>query len=243
VDSISAIDLLETWERGLGGSPVERALAVAAMALPDRTLDELGQMSIGTRDRLIMSIRESAFGRRLTGLADCPSCGAHLELDLDVAEMRGDAGGSADDVDIAASRFSVRVRLPNSFDQRAAAAHGDASVSRRALLDRCLVAATRDGEPVLAADLPEPIVGEIAGRLAEADPGADVLLDAACPDCGRAWSISLDIVSYFWGEIEGWAARLLNDVHTLASAYGWAERDILALSPARRQFYLEAVSG
>jgi len=33
----------------------------------------------------------------------------------------------------------------------------------------------------------------------------------------------------------------LSDVHTLARAYGWRERDILTLSPTRRQFYLNMV--
>ena len=46
-------------------------------------------------------------------------------------------------------------------------------------------------------------------------------------------------MSFLWTEIEAWAWRMLSDVHTLARAYGWGERDILALSPTRRQFYLE----
>jgi hypothetical protein len=33
----------------------------------------------------------------------------------------------------------------------------------------------------------------------------------------------------------------LRDVHELASAYGWRESEILALSPQRRQAYLELV--
>jgi hypothetical protein len=33
------------------------------------------------------------------------------------------------------------------------------------------------------------------------------------------------------------------EVHELASAYGWAERDILEMSPHRRHFYLEACLG
>jgi hypothetical protein len=31
-------------------------------------------------------------------------------------------------------------------------------------------------------------------------------------------------------------------VHTLASAYGWGEQDILGLSPIRRRCYLEALA-
>jgi hypothetical protein len=32
---------------------------------------------------------------------------------------------------------------------------------------------------------------------------------------------------------------VLREVHILASAYGWREDDILAMSPARRRIYLE----
>ena len=40
-----------------------------------------------------------------------------------------------------------------------------------------------------------------------------------------------------------WAVRLLGEVHELASAYGWREHDVLALSPWRRQAYLQMVRG
>jgi hypothetical protein len=49
-------------------------------------------------------------------------------------------------------------------------------------------------------------------------------------------------MSFFWNEIEAWACRVLHDVHTLAGAYGWSEREVLRLSPTRRQMYLEMVS-
>jgi hypothetical protein len=36
---------------------------------------------------------------------------------------------------------------------------------------------------------------------------------------------------------------MLRDVHALATAYGWREADIVAMSPWRRQVYLDMVSG
>ena len=50
-----------------------------------------------------------------------------------------------------------------------------------------------------------------------------------------------DIVSFFWREIEEFAIRTLREIHALARAYGWAEDQILALSPTRRRCYLEMV--
>jgi len=52
----------------------------------------------------------------------------------------------------------------------------------------------------------------------------------------------LDIVAFFWEEISAKANRLLEEVHTLALAYGWNEMDILSMSVRRRQFYFEMVT-
>ena len=78
--------------------------------------------------------------------------------------------------------------------------------------------------------------------MAEADPQADIQLALSCPACGHQWLSTFDIVSFFWSEINAWAYRILREVHILASAYGWREADILAMSPYRRQLYLEMVS-
>jgi hypothetical protein len=80
---------------------------------------------------------------------------------------------------------------------------------------------------------------EIVGHMAQADPQADVQLALCCPRCSHEWQEVFDIVSFFWSEISAWTARILREVHTLACAYGWREADILAMSPGRRQCYLE----
>jgi hypothetical protein len=77
--------------------------------------------------------------------------------------------------------------------------------------------------------------------MGQADPLADLTLLATCPACGHNWRILFDIVSYFWDEIQAWGGRLMREVHTLASAYGWRETDILAMSAWRRQRYLEMI--
>jgi hypothetical protein len=62
-----------------------------------------------------------------------------------------------------------------------------------------------------------------------------------CSSCKRELQAELDIVSFFWTEINSWAMRMLREIHSLASTYGWTESDILAMSAARRQVYLELV--
>ncbi|MEU9793171.1 hypothetical protein AB0E27_21515 [Streptomyces sparsogenes] len=119
-----------------------------------------------------------------------------------------------------------------------------AALARRLLLARCTVSATRAGRPVPADQLPtlrlpEAVQRRIAEAAERADPAAEVTLRIACPECGEATPAELDIASYLWTELDSWARDLLLDVHLLATAYGWSEPEILALSPLRRRYYLE----
>jgi citrate lyase gamma subunit len=93
------------------------------------------------------------------------------------------------------------------------------------------------------AELPAEAIDAAVARMAEADPQADVQLDLTCPACGHRWLALFDIVPFLWSEINAWAQRTLQDVHRLASAYGWREADVLALTPWRRQVYLEMAGG
>ena len=47
------------------------------------------------------------------------------------------------------------------------------------------------------------------------------------------------MAEYLWKEVLIEARRLLREVNALARTYHWREADILALSPRRRQAYLE----
>ncbi|WP_413797675.1 hypothetical protein [Streptomyces iranensis] len=119
-----------------------------------------------------------------------------------------------------------------------------AARARRALLVRCIVSVHRSGRLVPAdrlpaAELPEPVQRRLAEAAERADPAVDVTLNVACPECGEATRAELDIASYLWAELDHWARDLLLDVHLLATAYGWSEPQILALSPLRRRYYLE----
>jgi hypothetical protein len=88
-------------------------------------------------------------------------------------------------------------------------------------------------------ELPGAVQRRIAETVEAADPGADLALSIACPECGAATRAELDIASYLWTELDAWARDVLLDVHLLATAYGWSEPEILALSPTRRRYYLE----
>ena len=91
--------------------------------------------------------------------------------------------------------------------------------------------------------LPAAVLQAVAAAMAAADPQGDVELALRCPACGHVWPAAFDIGSFFWAEVDAWARVLLSEIHTLASAYGWREADVLALSPWRRRCYLELIGG
>ena len=241
--SLSASEMLTAWERGLPQRPIERALTLLAVNRPEALPDDLAKLSIGRRDACLLSLREQTFGSDMVCLANCPRCAERLELNLNIADLLlpdiPEPGLLSLDVD----GYEIEFRLPNSFDLVRIVDNKDLYTSRQLLLNECLLRIEHEGEAKQSDDLPENVIAAIVNVMAQADPQADVQLALACPLCSHQWQTSFDVLSFFWSELNAWALRTLHDVHTLASAYGWCEPDILALSPIRRQVYLEMVSG
>jgi hypothetical protein len=92
---------------------------------------------------------------------------------------------------------------------------------------------------VIPPDLPAPVVEAVEQAMAALDPAAELHLSLTCPECGHAWPEYLDPVAFLSVEIEAMARQTLEEVHMLASTYGWSEAEVLALSPWRRRQYLE----
>jgi uncharacterized protein (UPF0212 family) len=240
---LTAQELLDVWERGLALLPVQRALALLAAACPETPPEALARESVGRRDGRLLSLREWTFGPRLVSLAVCPACGERLETAFDVADIRvEEMGEGTEPLSLAAAGCELTFRLPNSLDLAVLGGEKDVDGARRRLLGRCLLSARNpEGKAVAVQDLPPVALQAVAERMAAADPQGDVQLALQCPACGHAWQAVFDIVSFFWTEVDAWARVLLREIHVLASAYGWREADILALSPWRRRSYLELI--
>jgi hypothetical protein len=246
----SASDLLAVWERGLNSPPGEKALSLLRSAIPDAQPTALGQLTIGQRDLYLLKLREMTFGTEVTGIAVCPECSEQVELDFDSREIF-DAGARLPDIqakDKAGNEFlmdlpgwELKFRLPTCADMTSLPA--DIPQAQTKLLEACLLEARHEGQAIQAANLPEEVVTALAERMAREDPFLNISLALKCPVCSHEWQMIFDIVTYFMSEINFWAARLMREVHRLASTYGWHEADILAMSAWRRQRYLELISG
>jgi hypothetical protein len=166
-----------------------------------------------------------------------------LELTCNVADIRiATQAEPAETFSWSGSGYQIEFRLPNSLDLAAISHQENKEQARRQLFERCLLTATHNSQETAANQLPADIIEAVADRMAESDPQADVQMALTCAACGHQWQAIFDIVSFLWAEINAWAYRILEEVHYLASAYSWREADILAMSPWRRQYYLEAIS-
>jgi hypothetical protein len=241
--ALSPSELLVAWEQGLGQLPVERALTLLAATDSKSPQNALAKLSIGRRDDRLLSLREQIFGSELNSLTVCPGCGERLEFRVTAADLRASSCPPVPErLSLKVDDWQVEFRLPNSDDLMDIGGLVDATAGRASLLKKCILSAERSQSAEAVNALPEKVVIAVIERMSESDPQANVQLALSCPMCAREWRTTFDIVSFLWSEINAWADRILREVHTLARAYGWREADILALSPWRRQAYLEMVS-
>ncbi len=236
------MELLEVWERGDGASAAARGVLLLATA-DDGTGDSALARTVGQCDAELLRLRAALFGPVLEATARCPACGAIAAAAVrcdDLLMPSPDATPAATfDYDAPALGIRAALRLPTSADLLALEGSGDLGAARATLLARCVRGAQHDGASCAVGDLPAAAQAEIAQAIAAHDPQADVQLGFHCPGCGTAWQPVFDIAAYLWQELHAWALRLLRDVDVLAQCYHWREADILALSPRRRQAYLE----
>jgi hypothetical protein len=231
--TLSSSDCLNLWESGAGLHPLDQGLLALGAVLPDTPQDTLADWPLGKRNRALAQLRCASFGPRLLGSAVCCRCGEKLDVEIDGQLL---AGGATNQTQTTTEPIVVNgqsFRLLTTRDLASAARETDVRLASICLAESCLL---ESKEPP---DWSDEDLDQIGQRLAMADPFSETRLALRCPGCENQWEENLDIVSFLWCEIEARARRLLFEIHTLASAYGWGEADILSLSDRRRSLYLE----
>lgn len=235
-------DLLQAWDRGRDLHPVDQALLLRCYATPGTDPDAAADEALGSRNRALLELRVATFGRLMPAVVPCPTCGIRLELEVDAGDLL--ARPAARPVPVTVD--GQRVRPLTSRDLATITEEIDPGQAALRLARACTDPGGADGVTGRSAahggtDVATPELGRIGAALEEADPWAELLLELACEVCGHAWSAPLDIAGFVWEEIGQRAGRLLDEVHVLASAYGWSEGEILALGEDRRAAYLQRV--
>jgi hypothetical protein len=230
-------EFLELWERGYQLYPLDRALLSIRTSLPPgATTDEpVADWPLGRRNRALAQVRMLYFGPRLEGWTVCSQCGEKLEFEVDCGAI---AEAPLPETGTLVSASGGVYRLPTSRDLALVAGEADPERAALQLLERCTVERNVNGE----GESPTPAaIDQIAARMAEADPMAEIALGFDCPVCRHASHEVLDLAAFLWSEIDSRARRLLSEVHALAAAYGWTEAAILSMSDVRRATYLGMV--
>jgi hypothetical protein len=242
---LSQTDLVDIWETGQPQHGVDRALTILAQADPTHSRHDFADFPIGERDRRLLDIREQSLGHTIKSMATCPRCSERVEFVFDTANVRTPPSSADEDKDgfkLVDENYVINFRLLTSWDLAAIAACTDEMTATSLLIKRCVLGVDRNGISQDIAEVPDRIIQQLQKTISERDPQAEILLDLKCPACEAQWQLLFDIAAFLWEEIATQAERLLDEVHTLAGAYGWAEKEILALSPVRRRYYIERIT-
>jgi hypothetical protein len=222
---LEAIDILSIWETALCRRPLDRAIA---MLWSDGAAGDIAAWPLAERDRRLLELRRATFGDTLTTLADCPECGAKLELELAVSELAA-AVAAAGPEKIAAAGHELTLRELTSHDL-AALADVPAADLPRAMRERLTGVDTES--------FPPSLIDQIDARIEARETGMEITIRLVCDECDAVWTEALDIAACLWTEIAAAATRIMTEIAEIAAAFSWSEADILAMSETRRLTYL-----
>lgn len=215
--------------RGIDEMAVRGTGTVDAIALLDSVLGPAGAGRLPTagaadltsaeRDDLLVAALARTYGPTISSTVGCGSCGEPFDLDFSLPDLVKSAGAQT-------SPLPGGVRLPTGADELAVMGL-TADRAEAVLVERC-VGEGADRMAALAAIEP-------SGRL------VDIELDAACPECGERQPVTFDVQTYLLTTLTQDRARLVGEVHLLASAYGWHLAEILSLPRSDRRRYAALV--
>jgi hypothetical protein len=227
--------MLAIWEQGRSRHAIDRALLLFAAASPELPADLLADLPLGQRNAALLRLRRSTFGPEIPAYVDCPACGERMALALHTDTFLPSHGQTGAGGEFETDGF--RFRSPTSRDLSAVLGHANEESATAQLIERCCVVRPDTASPSSLHSLLE----KIEAGLESLDPGADIKLSLRCESCEHAWAVPFDIAAVLWDEVDARARALLAAVHTLARAYGWSEREVLALGEQRRSAYLDMV--
>jgi hypothetical protein len=239
-----AVTSSEQLLRALEGALDEQVLRRGAGLLAgyrSEDVDAVAGWSVPARDAALYDLRRELFGDRAVALAACPRCQEQLEVPLDLRALLPTREVSIPDP-VRADGFVATVRAPTTTDLVEIQDAADEDVALAALTTACVESLRGpDGQTCPVDDAPASIQTLARLRLAELLDDIDVELQVTCTACGCAFSAPFEIASFLLREVQAWASHLLHDIHVIAGAYGWDESTILALTPRRRQAYLDQI--
>jgi hypothetical protein len=217
---------------------VSRVLAACSADHAQQPLTEsvVDQWQLSRRLQQLLAIAIQTRGYRLLLQSRCgnDACLEMIEIPLDL-RMFGQTS-SDQSVDITIDDDTVRLRLPTGHDQRRWYARGEAVDA--AIMAAELILSINGGRPADDWCIPPAWIEIIGEQLESLDELTVLQLNTNCPACGQMLALELDLEQRLLTELAICQRNMLNEIHLLASAYHWREKDIFDLSPSRRTYYI-----
>lgn len=218
--------------------------SIRLLRLSDKDGGDKGEAAywpLAVRDRALLELAREIFGDTLDCIATCPCCGEDQEFELSASEIADDlVPPEPEDVQLGDWDFALVPLTSNAVAD--AARTGDLHEAERVLTRAAVANLRRAGNPVELAAIPKSLEQELGERINAREAQGEVLIGLACEGCGHQWSTSFGAGSDLLQRIDAAAMRLLSHVAILARAFGWTERETLALPLARRRAYLDMVT-
>jgi hypothetical protein len=227
---------------GAAGSIALRLAVVRRLAPPlDAGLDwdELPFVDV---DAALLAVRRHLHGDRLCAELRCADCGGWgdvvLSIDAYLAGKRPQRVRALHPArDGWLSSKDALFRIPSAGAVSLALERGrDPADAAQRLLHACVGHDGTDGAPAArTANRIGALLERIAPRLAG-------LLQGSCPHCGQLMRGWFDPGQFVLQELQGRASAVFEQIHLIASRYGWSQDAILALPARRRRLFADFIA-
>lgn len=192
-------------------------------------------LSISDLDAALLAVRRMLLGDRVQATVRC-ACNERIDIEFRVDEyLTHHAPRTPPRVASAGDEGWWRLdggegafRLPTAADQLAISVHPEPLLE---LERRCF----------RPANLSKIVRRKMEAAMEALAPNLCGVLEGLCPRCKARVQVGFDPQRYVVEELRQRAAFVFEEVHLLASAYGWHERDILAMPQSRRVRYANLI--
>jgi len=218
--------------RPVAAAGVLAACLDASGSQPDR--DALLAWPVSRRLQGLLAVTIATRGDHWVLTATCtgPDCGKPMDLPLSFDDFLR-APDPAQSTCTMPDGRSVDVTVPTGVDQLAWLADGGG--------EPAAIAGRLVSLPADVNTISPDWLETIEAALEEADPLTTLEIKTACPECGAAVSIPLDLEARCLALLAAERPRLIDEIHVLANTYHWSEAEILAIPAARRRQYLARI--
>ncbi len=208
----------------------------AQAVAPVQTAAAWYDLPIGTRDKKLLTIRSHLFGTQCDAVAKCTGCGSTMEYAVNLdAFIALPCDDEVFQIDYGGQRLSFRGPSTRDLMETAGTMNDNPYA---ALIHRLRLAPERDRDQPVVNDA---LISAVNTHLEEKLKISDIVIRGRCSECDGQMEYQFDIVQVLYRDVTHAAAQIIEEIHILATWYGWTEEQILSIPRQRRNWYTARV--